>query len=110
MPNCPQPPGVACTKTDPSGKKIGRYQDPKTKEVGFGDTYEAARKNARDKAKLKTTNPDSGCQNCKEGDWWCEFMKFGCEVGHGTQETAENSIPMIAIAGGAILILIIALR
>ena len=113
MPNCPQPPGVACTKIGTDGTKIGRYQDPKTKEVGFGGTYEEARQNAKDKAKIKTTNPASGCPNCKDNDPWCEFTKLVCEIGHGFQkggEEAVGGIPMIAVAIGAIVLLVVAFK
>jgi hypothetical protein len=53
---------------------VGIYVDPKKKETGFGDSYQRARQNAKDKAKLKTTNP-AGVSD------------------------PENSIPMIVIGG-----------
>lgn len=58
-----------------------------------------------------TTNPDSGCPNCNTGDVLCGLYKmFICEPGHIAHKTTEESLPMIAIAVGAVIVLLLVLK
>ena len=55
-----------------------------------------------------TTNPASGCENCNDGDYICDFMKLGCEIGHGFQSGGEGVLglsPVIIIGFIAVIML-----
>lgn len=55
----------------------------------------------------RTTNPSSGCQNCKTNDFLCEIGKAGCELGHVAQDgLGQYGIPIL-IAGGAIVLILL---
>lgn len=56
-----------------------------------------------------STNPSSGCQNCKALDYPCMLAKYGCEAGHIAQDTFGNYWPWI-VGGGAIILMILLLK
>lgn len=50
------------------------------------------------------TKSPSGCDNCKYGDTWCEFMKMGCEAKNSSQ------LPLIIVGGLALVLLVSVIR
>ena len=55
-------------------------------------------------------NPASGCPNPGDGDVLGAIWKPLCELGHGVQAGTENSLPMIAIAVGAVIVLVMVIK
>jgi hypothetical protein len=61
-------------------------------------------------------DPGTPCENCgndwwNPGQWTCQFGKLGCEIQNGTGKIFGGfPLPLIALAGGGIILLLILIK